>query len=303
MEVLPPLCRYFTGYLFIDQTGSKSVYHGILTGVELKNVRSILDKGVISIWVTHGTLLCLGAGVLLRYMNTKLCGVVSVLLFVLFIPFTTFAVSPQVTSNTTTIAELMQQIAVLQVQIEELKADLANTKQELAVVKEEIRITKTLRRGMEDEEVKKLQEFLSTMPDVYPEGLITGYFGFLTEKAVKKFQEKNASDVLKPLGLSKGTGFVGMKTMEKMNDVLDESGVLSNAASTNEEKVTICHFPPENPINKQTIAIGVSALPAHKTHGDTVGACNNEQVSPIQNPSPTSTACTTDAKMCSDGSS
>ncbi|OGZ05594.1 MAG: hypothetical protein A2845_04505 [Candidatus Lloydbacteria bacterium RIFCSPHIGHO2_01_FULL_49_22] len=236
-------------------------------------------------------------------MNTKLCGVVSVLLFVLFIPFTTFAVSPQVTSNTTTIAELMQQIAVLQVQIEELKADLANTKQELAVVKEEIRITKTLRRGMEDEEVKKLQEFLSTMPDVYPEGLITGYFGFLTEKAVKKFQEKNASDVLKPLGLSKGTGFVGMKTMEKMNDVLDESGVLSNAASTNEEKVTICHFPPENPINKQTIAIGVSALPAHKTHGDTVGACNNEQVSPIQNPSPTSTACTTDAKMCSDGSS
>ena len=41
------------------------------------------------------------------------------------------------------------------------------------------------------------------------------------------------------------------------------------------EKITICHHPPGNPTNTQTIEISPSAWKAHQAHGDTVGACGN----------------------------
>ncbi|MGD9491926.1 MAG: carboxypeptidase-like regulatory domain-containing protein [Bacteroidales bacterium] len=37
--------------------------------------------------------------------------------------------------------------------------------------------------------------------------------------------------------------------------------------------VTICHFPPGNPSNMQTITISINALPAHLAHGDYIGSC------------------------------
>ena len=40
-----------------------------------------------------------------------------------------------------------------------------------------------------------------------------------------------------------------------------------------EEKITICHIPPGNSGNPQTIEIPLSAWPAHQAHGDVVGAC------------------------------
>ncbi|MEP2773505.1 MAG: hypothetical protein ABJH05_15240, partial [Fulvivirga sp.] len=46
-------------------------------------------------------------------------------------------------------------------------------------------------------------------------------------------------------------------------------------AELNEAKITICHYPPGNPSNVQTIRISESAWPAHRAHGDSLGACNN----------------------------
>ena len=43
--------------------------------------------------------------------------------------------------------------------------------------------------------------------------------------------------------------------------------------SGGEEKITICHYPPGNTSNPQTIEIPASAWPAHQAHGDTQGAC------------------------------
>jgi hypothetical protein len=39
-------------------------------------------------------------------------------------------------------------------------------------------------------------------------------------------------------------------------------------------QVTICHYPPGNPNNGQTITVGESAVSAHLAHGDTLGACS-----------------------------
>jgi len=72
-----------------------------------------------------------------------------------------------------------------------------------------------------DNRVMCLQEFLKNQgSEVYPEGLVTGNFFSLTKAAVTRFQEKYASEVLTPLGLLRGTGFVGLRTRAKINSLL-----------------------------------------------------------------------------------
>jgi len=44
--------------------------------------------------------------------------------------------------------------------------------------------------GQRVQEIKNLQEILRQDPAIYPEGLVTGYFGSLTEKAIKKIQAR-----------------------------------------------------------------------------------------------------------------
>src|SRR5574341_557990 len=39
------------------------------------------------------------------------------------------------------------------------------------------------------------------------------------------------------------------------------------------DKITICHIPPDDPTNRQTITVSVTALPTHLGHGDTIGKC------------------------------
>ena len=64
-------------------------------------------------------------------------------------------------------------------------------------------------------QVEALQQFLAQDKTIYPEGLITGYFGPLTERAVQRFQER--------YGVAKegdeGYGFFGPKTRAKMNSL------------------------------------------------------------------------------------
>jgi cysteine-rich repeat protein len=40
-----------------------------------------------------------------------------------------------------------------------------------------------------------------------------------------------------------------------------------------DKKVTLCHVPPGNPANAQTISVGEAAVRAHVAHGDQLGAC------------------------------
>ncbi len=79
--------------------------------------------------------------------------------------------------------------------------------------------TKTLRRGSSDEEVRRLQTFLAKWPDIYPEGLVTGYFGALTEEAVRKFQKKNGI-ISSGAANTTGYGLVGPKTRAALNQLI-----------------------------------------------------------------------------------
>ena len=82
-----------------------------------------------------------------------------------------------------------------------------------------LEILKNLKIGDASEDVKTLQQLLLD-EGVYPDGLITGYFGSLTKQAVIRFQEKYASEILTPAGLANGTGFFGPGTRKKANELL-----------------------------------------------------------------------------------
>lgn len=99
---------------------------------------------------------------------------------------------------------------------------LSDGKREKKIKNEEFHFTKNLKVGSRGEEVKRLQECLSKFPEIYPSQEISGYFGNETKKAVILLQEKYKDEILKPMGLEKGTGEVGEKTREKLNQVCFE---------------------------------------------------------------------------------
>jgi len=106
--------------------------------------------------------------------------------------------------------------------IEYLKAQIAQLREKRVVSSPSCKqITKNLYFGLFDKEVECLQLFLKSQGSaIYPEGLVTGYFGSLTKQAVIKFQEKYSLEILAPLGLNKGTGYVGTLTRNKINQLL-----------------------------------------------------------------------------------
>lgn len=44
--------------------------------------------------------------------------------------------------------------------------------------------------GSQSEEIRNLQEILKTDPTIYPEGLVTGYFGPITQRAIQRVQAR-----------------------------------------------------------------------------------------------------------------
>ncbi|HJN62464.1 MAG TPA: hypothetical protein QGH92_02675 [Candidatus Parcubacteria bacterium] len=122
-----------------------------------------------------------------------------------------------------TVSELLAKIAEIQAMIVQLQVQLAALNNNPGQISCQA-ITDNLYYGlMSDNRVKCLQEFLvSQGSDIYPQGLTTGNFLSLTKTAVIKFQEKYAAEILTPLELEQGTGFVGISTRDKINELLSQ---------------------------------------------------------------------------------
>lgn len=86
-------------------------------------------------------------------------------------------------------------------------------------------LARQLRQGLSGDDVKLLQTLLSADLSVYPEGLVTGFFGRKTAEAVKRFQKKNGLPIV---------GIVGPLTREKLKKHGEEQG-LSEEKDTNDD--------------------------------------------------------------------
>jgi len=86
--------------------------------------------------------------------------------------------------------------------------------------------TRNLAYSSRGEDVRNLQKYLNNrgflvaLSGYGSKGQETDIFGLLTKAALIKFQEANATQILKPYGLTRGTGVFGILTKQFINSHL-----------------------------------------------------------------------------------
>jgi len=125
------------------------------------------------------------------------------------------------------INELRKQIQRLKEKIQKILADRIES-----LTQKNINFTKKLHIGSTDRytnnEVTKLQKFLIS-ENVYPEKLVTGYYGKLTSRAVKRLKEKYEINV-----------YPGVEWSPKIYEKILDSGKNLGSGYDNEGNSTIC---------------------------------------------------------------
>lgn len=121
---------------------------------------------------------------------------------------------PELAATSTDLAELNNIIIRLAEQIKKVQS-LINAFNE-ANSKVRLKLERDLQFGARGEDVKKLQLWLAKDEAVYPEGIVSGWFGPLTRDAVARFQTKYRQEILSSQGFSQPTGIVGTKTRAKL---------------------------------------------------------------------------------------
>jgi peptidoglycan hydrolase-like protein with peptidoglycan-binding domain len=88
--------------------------------------------------------------------------------------------------------------------------------------------------GDTGERVKVLQTLLATDKTIYPEGLVTGYYGNLTKGAIMRYQKLNGLEQV---------GYVGPKTLALLNSwLLRQQGKQANSTSQSNSTATTMDF-------------------------------------------------------------
>jgi len=122
-------------------------------------------------------------------------------------------------ASAATAAELQQQVQGLQDKVTQLQQAKASATACPTP-------GKTMKRGSTGIDVTRLQQFLAQDKNIYPEGMITGTYGPLTETAVKKFQVRNGI-VSSGTPETTGYGAVGPRTAAAIAALCGTTGSVS----------------------------------------------------------------------------
>jgi hypothetical protein len=147
-------------------------------------------------------------------------------LFILGLAFVAVAIP----AKADTVSDLQAQIAALLAQINTLQAQLSALQGGSSAgtgACTGVTFSRNLSQGSSGADVKCLQAILNQAADTQvaasgagSPGNETTYFGSLTKAAVVKFQNKYASSILAPVGLTAGTGYVGPSTRAQLNTMV-----------------------------------------------------------------------------------
>ncbi len=154
-----------------------------------------------------------------------------------------FAVSPPLLAQISDTSEILQRI-------EEVRGEIMRLQQELdglQPVKTTL-LSRNLKLGDTGEDVLELQVLLNSFPQTRiaatglgSPGNETRFFGVRTRDAVIRFQQWYAGEILTPLGLNRGTGYVGFSTRAKLRVLVDQQNtslaLAQNVAPTPEPVV------------------------------------------------------------------
>jgi peptidoglycan hydrolase-like protein with peptidoglycan-binding domain len=124
---------------------------------------------------------------------------------------TAFPSAPVAKAQTLSADELIKKIEELRTMVTSLEQQI----QGISSLRQEIRfeLNRFLQEGATGDDVKQLQEYLGLDSEIYPEGLITGFYGPLTSAAVKRFQERHGIDAI---------GIMGPLTRAKIQQLFDD---------------------------------------------------------------------------------
>lgn len=111
------------------------------------------------------------------------------------------------------ITQMQQQIQAIINQLNALSQRLQSLASGQPATTVGVRLTGQLGLGASGENVRVLQQVLASDPTIYPEGLVTGFYGPLTSAAVARFQAK--------YGVA-GETTVGPATFTRINEILQE---------------------------------------------------------------------------------
>lgn len=124
-----------------------------------------------------------------------------------------FSALAQTGANASLMQTLQMQLAALRAQVQALSQARTQVLVASNAVAETVGLLRNLREGMSGDDVKTLQAILAKYPDLYPEGLVTGFFGKATARAVARFQAREQLPVV---------GLVGPRTLEKLLKELEK---------------------------------------------------------------------------------
>src|SRR3989344_255733 len=130
--------------------------------------------------------------------------------------------TPTYTTSNPSVAELQAQVQSLLSQIQALQGSMGGSTGSGTVTTQSAgtlstysascpQIGRSLKSGDSGEDVSRLQQFLARDPAIYPEALVTGYYGGLTQRAVERWQAK-FNIVSSGSPESTGYGVVGPRT-------------------------------------------------------------------------------------------